>query len=59
MVANDLLMVLGLPDYMDFSDKCNLTTSPYVDVEAGQVNGKSIHENHKNKCLVSAVLFLY
>ncbi|CAG2251944.1 unnamed protein product [Mytilus edulis] len=41
VVANNLLMVLGLPDYMDFSDKCNLTTSPYVDVEDGQVNETS------------------
>lgn len=39
VVANDLLVDLGLSDYMDFSDKCELAVSPYLNTKVELYNG--------------------
>lgn len=38
-VADDLITELGLSDYMDYTDKCNVSLSPYNGFSTGN-NGK-------------------
>ncbi|XP_076076023.1 uncharacterized protein LOC143046845 [Mytilus galloprovincialis] len=41
VVTDDLIMELGLSDYMDFSDKCNLTSTHYMGRDNEQDNETS------------------
>ncbi|VDI79784.1 Hypothetical predicted protein [Mytilus galloprovincialis] len=41
LVSNDLLVDLGLSDYMDFSDKCELAVSPYLNTKVELYNETS------------------